>query len=118
MTGPESSDTPDFDDFDDADEAPAAAPAARKDDALTVRILSLAAENEDGISPQNIAKSFFADHRKAKDPDDAWRRYLNPVKQQMVHLARQGRVQIVRKKNDVVDPDDFRGLVRVRLPRD
>lgn len=113
MTTPE---TPTSDD--NTPDAAAPAPQAeRKEDPLTRRILSLAAENENGISPQNIAKAFFADHRKPKDPDDAWRRYLNPVKQQMVHLARQGRVEIVRKKDDVVDPDDFRGLVRVRLPR-
>ena len=39
---------------------------------------------------------------------------MTPVKQQMVHLARTGRIEIVRK-GEVVDPEEFRGIVRMRL---
>ena len=38
---------------------------------------------------------------------------MTAVKQQSVHLARKGRVDIVRK-GQVADPDDFKGIVRVR----
>jgi hypothetical protein len=61
-----------------------------------------------------VAKDFFAEHRKAREADDGWHRYMNPVKQQMVSLARAGVVEIVRK-GEAVDPNDFRGLVRIRL---
>ncbi len=70
-----------------------------------------------GLAPQDIAKAFFAARQKPTDPADGWRKYLNPVKQQCVALARAGRVEIVRKKGEVVDPNDFRGLVKVRLPQ-
>jgi hypothetical protein len=39
---------------------------------------------------------------------------MNPVKQQMLHLARAGQIEITRK-GVVVDPEDFRGVVRMRL---
>lgn len=86
---------------------------APKGDPIAHLIVALCAEHG-SISPQDVAKRFFAEHRKAKDPDDGWRRYMNPVKQQMVHLARAGQVEITRK-GEAVDPDDFRGLVKIRL---
>lgn len=88
---------------------------SRKEDALAQKIMEMVSDGS-AVLPQDVAKSFFADHRRAKDPADAWRRYLNPVKQQMIYLARQGRVEIVRKKGEPVDPNDFRGVVRIRLP--
>ena len=42
---------------------------------------------------------------------------MNAVRQQMVHLARQGRIEIVRRGRPV-DPNDFKGVVRLRLPPD
>jgi hypothetical protein len=90
-----------------------------KPDPLILTILDLAeAAGAVGIAPQDIAKSFFAARQKANDPADGWRKYLKPVKQQCVALARANRVEIVRKRGEVVDPNDFRGLVKVRLPRD
>jgi hypothetical protein len=86
---------------------------APKGDPISHLIVALCEENG-STSPQEVAKAFFADHRKAKDPADGWRRYMNPVKQQMVHLARTGVVEITRK-GEAVDPNDFRGLVRIRL---
>lgn len=86
---------------------------APKGDPISHLIVALC-EAHGSVSPQDVAKAHFAEHRKAKDPDDGWRRYMNPVKQQMVHLARSGVVDIVRK-GEAVDPNDFRGLVRIRL---
>lgn len=86
---------------------------APKGDPIAHLIIALCHQHG-STSPQDVAKSFFAEHRKAKDPADGWRRYMNPVKQQMIHLARNGQVEITRK-GEAVDPDDFRGLVRIRL---
>ena len=61
------------------------------------------------------ARAFAASRAKPKDPPDLWRRYLKAVKQQMVHLARAGRIEITRK-GQPVDPNDFKGVVRLRLP--
>ncbi|WP_019646837.1 DUF3253 domain-containing protein [Novispirillum itersonii] len=88
-----------------------------KGDPIAHLIVSMAgAAGTVGVSAQDVAKSYFQQHRKAKDPADGWRRYMNPVKQQMTSLARKGTIEIVRG-SVVQDPDDFRGLVRMRLPQ-
>jgi len=66
-------------------------------------------------SPMDIARTFADARAKPGDRPDAWRRYLNAVKQQMVHLARAGRIEILRK-GVRVDPNDFKGVVRLRFP--
>lgn len=92
--------------------------ADKPEDPLIRCILDHAADaGETGIDPQAIARAFFAARQKPADPADGWRKYLTPVKQQVVALARAGRVEIVRKRGEVVDPNDFRGLVKVRLPQ-
>ena len=65
-------------------------------------------------APVDIARSLGAMRKRPSEKADAWRRFMNPVKQQMVHLARAGRIEIIRK-GVVVDPEDFRGVVRLRL---
>lgn len=67
-------------------------------------------------SPMDIARAFAATRTKPSDPPDAWRRYMNAVKQQMVHLARSGQIEILRR-GEPVDPNDFKGVVRLRLPQ-
>lgn len=66
------------------------------------------------LAPVDIARAIGERRRRPSDKPDAWRRYLVPVKQQMLHLARAGEIEIVRK-GEVVDPEDFRGIVRMRL---
>lgn len=63
----------------------------------------------------DVARAFAAARAKPGDGPQAWRRYMNAVKQQMVHLARAGRIEIIRK-GQLVDPNDFKGVVRLRLP--
>ena len=66
-------------------------------------------------SPMDIARAYAATRAKPSDPPDVWRRYMNAVKQQMVHLARAGQIKITRK-GQPVDPNNFKGVVRLRLP--
>ena len=72
--------------------------------------------NEASAAPVDIARSLGEARRKSAEKPDAWRRFINPVKQQMLYLARAGRIEIVRK-GEVVDPEDFRGLVQMRLKK-
>ena len=65
-------------------------------------------------APVDIARALGEVRKKASERSDAWRRFLNPVKQQMVYLARAGLIEITRK-GVVADPEDFRGVVRMRL---
>ena len=67
-------------------------------------------------SHQDIARAYAETRRKPKDKPDLWRKYLNAVKQQVLHQARAGKVEIVRG-GEVVDAEDFRGLVKIRLTK-
>ena len=65
-------------------------------------------------APVDVARALGEARKRPNEKPEAWRRFMNPVKQQMVHLARAGLVEIVRK-GEVVDPEDFRGVIRMRL---
>lgn len=65
------------------------------------------------ISPENLAKAVAENKRKPKDGPQLWRRYFNATKQQTIFLARTGRVEIIRK-GEVADPNDLKGLWKVR----
>ena len=58
------------------------------------------------ISPEEVAR--------AVDPE-GWRRLLGQVRAVARGLARQGRLVILRH-NKPADPDDFKGVYRLRLP--
>jgi hypothetical protein len=86
----------------------------KPDDPLAAAILAMAAERGP-VSPQDVARHVASARARPKDPPDLWRRYLTPVKQQGLHLARQGRVEIVRGST-AVEPDKAKGLYKYRLP--
>jgi hypothetical protein len=58
------------------------------------------------ISPEEVAR--------AVEPE-AWRRQLSQVRATAIGLARAGRLVILRH-NKPADPDDFKGVWRMRLP--
>ena len=58
------------------------------------------------VSPEEVAR--------AVDPD-GWRRQLSRVRGTAVGLARTGRLVITRHGKPA-DPDDFKGVWRMRLP--
>jgi len=88
---------------------------APRDDPIVVAILDALAESGD-LTFQDIARSVARQRRKPKDGPNLWRRYMNAVKQQAIHLAKAGRIEITRK-GMAVDPKDFKGIVKMRLPR-
>ncbi len=47
---------------------------------------------------------------------DGWGPLMQPVRRTAVRLAKEGRLVITRKGR-AVDPDDFRGVYRLSLPR-
>ena len=67
------------------------------------------------ISLMDAAKAVADQRRRPTDGPELWRRYMNAVRQQATHLARQGRIEITRK-GQPVDPKNFKGVVRLRLP--
>ena len=78
-------------------------------------ILALCAETAAGksICPTDAAKAFAASRG---EEGIAWQRWLTQVRAAAVGLARQGRLVIYRKGKPA-DPDDFRGVYRLGLPR-
>ena len=92
-------------------------PAPDKPERLPLEetILRLCADRgaDKSICPTDAAKAFA----EARGEDDlAWRRWLTQVRSTAVGMARQGRL-IIYRKGKPADPDDFRGVYRLGLPR-
>jgi len=85
----------------------------RQPDPLGAYILEQAGQAEPP-TPADVARGFAGGRVKPKDGPDAWRRYLNPVKQQILHMARAGQIDILRNGKKV-DPNEARGVTRIRL---
>lgn len=90
----------------------------RKDDPLAEAILALLRERGTGrtISPTDAARAYAAARARPGDPPDLWRRYLQGVKQQALHLARQKRLVILRKGKPADPHAPIKGVIRLALP--
>jgi hypothetical protein len=77
-------------------------------EAVETAIFDLLAKVAPGksVAPEDVAR--------AVEPE-TWRRTLGHVRAVARGLARQGRVVILRH-NKPADPDDFKGVYRLRLP--
>lgn len=93
---------------------PAQAPAkkAAKPPAVPLdeAILAVLARNGAGtLSPPEIAHVL--------QPEGDWHAQLMPIRHAAVKLALAGRLVIYRKGKPVEDPEDFRGVYRLGLPK-
>ncbi len=61
--------------------------------------------NSESISPNQVAKALNAEN---------WQRELPKVRAVIVGLARQGRIEVLRKGKPV-SPEDLKGIYRIRL---
>ena len=77
-------------------------------------LLAAAAPNK-SISPEDVARAIADERRRPKDPPDHWRQYLPAVKQQALHLARAGKL-IVMRKGKAVDANTAKGVIRYKRP--
>ena len=66
---------------------------------------------------RDALRAFAATRAKPSDPPDLWRRYLPAVRQQALHLARQGRIAILRKGKPVDPNKPVKGVIRLAPPR-
>lgn len=87
-------------------------------DPIAQRIFDLLAARGPGksICPSEAARALQAAYGKPNAPKDAWRRYLAPVRQQALHLARRGRLVILRKGKPVDPKGPVKGVIRLALP--
>jgi hypothetical protein len=91
---------------------PAAKPLAKKPAAppLDEAILDALARNGAGtLSPPEIAHVIA--------PEGDWHALLMPIRHAAVKLALADRLVIYRKGKPVEDPNDFRGVYRLGLPK-
>lgn len=78
---------------------------------LDETILAVLARNGAGtLSPPEIAHVI--------QPEGDWHALLMPIRRAAVTLALAGRLVIYRKGKPVDDPEDFRGVYRLGLPKD
>jgi len=111
-------DTNEPDETSEASEPGVSEDAAPTTDPVAAMILELlgAAKPGGSVSPEDVARAVAETRRKANDPPDLWRRYMSAVKQQAIHLARAGSIQVLRKGKPVEDPARVKGVIRYRLP--
>ena len=93
--------------------APAEDPVAE-----TILALLAARQGRPSISPVAAARAFAAARAKPGDPPDLWRRYLPAVRQQALHLARQGQIRILRKGKPLDPHAPIKGVIRLAPPED
>jgi hypothetical protein len=86
--------------------------AAGSPEILRDTMLSMIAERGEGksICPSEVARAIAGDH-----PDN-WGLLMQPVRRAAVALTKEGRMIILRKGKPA-DPDDFRGVYRLSMPR-
>lgn len=66
------------------------------------------------VCPTDVAKTYA--HARGETDPLAWRSWLHHVRGAAVGLAREGRLVIYRKGKPA-DPNDFRGVYRLGVPR-
>jgi hypothetical protein len=72
--------------------------------------LVMARGAEKSICPTEAAR----DLAPAAAADDAWRKFLHPVRLAAQRLAKAGRIEILRKGKPIA-PGDAHGVIRLRL---
>ena len=75
-------------------------------EAITATLLGLAAERgpAKSLCPTDVARAVSAEE---------WRPLLGAVRKVAADLARQGKIEILRKGKPI-NPDDMRGVIRLR----
>ena len=81
-------------------------------DTIAATLLRLAAERgpDRTLDPAEAARTLGGPH------PDGWGPLMQPIRRVAVDLAREGRLLILRKGKPV-DPADFKGVYRLRVPR-
>ncbi|MFP4519727.1 MAG: DUF3253 domain-containing protein [Oceanicaulis sp.] len=79
------------------------------EDRIETAILTLVEQRgaENSICPSEAAREAFGED---------WNAHMRHVRSAAVHLARRGKISILRK-GKAVDPENFKGVYRLSLPR-
>ncbi len=87
-----------------------------KTDPVAAAILEVLSglEADASASPTDVAHLLAERRRRADDPPDLWRRYLQAVNEQARFLARQGHIDILRRGERQDPHAPIKGLIRLR----
>ncbi|MGG5823383.1 DUF3253 domain-containing protein [Falsiroseomonas sp. HW251] len=79
-------------------------------DAIEQEILRQVAARGAGksICPSEVARALAPE-------EEAWRRLMSPVRAAAIRLAKQGRVEVLRKGKPVDPAAEIRGVIRLRI---
>lgn len=79
-------------------------------EAIAAAILRQAAGRgaEKSICPSEVARALAPE-------EDAWRRLMGPVRAAAIALAREGRIEVLRKGKPVDPGQEVRGVIRLRI---
>jgi hypothetical protein len=79
-------------------------------DALAAEILRQTAERgaDKSICPSEVARALAPS-------EEEWRRLLGPVRAAAIRLAREGRIEVLRKGKPVDPAAEIRGVIRLRI---
>ncbi len=87
------------------------------DDPVAIFILEELHGAETPVSPDALARAYYKPRAKKDERPDTWRKYLPAVRQQALHLARTGRINIIRK-GEVADPKaPIKGLFKLVIAK-
>ncbi len=81
-------------------------------DPIATAILDALADGS-ALTVEQMAKVIAEQRRKPKDGPQLWRKYMQAVRQQAMHLGKTGKIDIVHK-GEVIEPDNFKGRVHLR----
>jgi hypothetical protein len=81
-------------------------------DAIAAEILRQTAERgaDKSICPSEVARALAPE-------EEAWRRLLGPVRAAAIRLAREGRIEVLRKGKPADPAGEIRGVIRLRIAR-
>ncbi len=87
-------------------------------DPVAAAILEVVSDRgpEKSCCPTDVARLLAERRRKPGDPPELWRRYLQAVNEQARFLARQGRIDILRRGQRQDPHAPIKGVIRLRLP--
>jgi hypothetical protein len=79
-------------------------------EAIAAAILRQAAGRgaEKSICPSEVARALAPE-------EEAWRRLMGPVREAAIALAREGRIEVLRKGKPVDPGQEVRGVIRLRI---
>ena len=77
-------------------------------DTIDAAILAVCA-GEKSVSPSDVAEALM--------PGGKWQSLLPKVRERALALMTEGKIEILRKGKPIAEPEDMRGVVRLRMLR-